>query len=415
MAARNASPEGRLPPRVSLIYGNQAHAAERAAEAVLDAVLGEGARDFSLQRFDAGALLRPGAAADGKTVDDVRAAFETVPFLVERYAVLVKHVELLRAPVRKSSRKRSAADGKSGRPAAQTSDDEAPVAQVSDDEAPAAAEVLAAPPAEAPLPGAPAERLHEIVLRNMQVPPEGCWVVLLAEARNERDLPRALLTAAKGQGRIQKFVTYDDYEPIDWALEEARRHGLALERAHVRWLIQALGNDQGRLARELEKLALLFPPQTTPDEAAWRAAIHGEQHASLFFINEKLGERDLPGALAILEQFLGNTPGELPLLIGVLARHFRQLHRIREQVQARLSEQELAARLKVHPFVLGRLQRTAEGFSTVELERILDALARIDLGFRLHAQTAPMVLRDFVQRLCQGGFRDAGVRGGAAR
>ena len=388
MAARNVTPGGRLPPRVSLIYGNQAHAVERAADAVLDAVLGAGPRDFSLQRFDAGSLLRPGAAADGRTVDDVRSAFETVPFLVERYAVLVKHVELLRAPARKAARKRGAAAAEPATPAA-------------------------AP--EPPLPGAPAERLHEIVLRNLQAPPEGCWVVLLADARNERDLSRPLLAAAKAHGRIQKYVTYDDDEPIDWALEEGRRHGLSLGREHVRWLIQALGNDQGRLARELEKLALLFPDETAPDEAAWRAAIHGEQHASLFFINEKLGERDLPGALAILEQFLGHTPGELPVLIGILARHFRQLHRIREHAQARLTEQELATRMKMHPFVLGRLKRMADGFTAVELERILEALAGIDLGFRQHAQTAPMVLRDFVQRLCQGEFREQGARSAGAR
>ena len=405
MAVRNAVPGGRLPPRVSLIYGNQAHAVERAAEAVLQAVLGEGPRDFSLQRFDAGSLLRPGVAADGQTVDDVRAAFETVPFLVERYVVLVKHVELLRAPARKASRKRPATHTADGGPAVKTA-----AGPATDDDDGTAARVTAAP-----LPGAPAERLHEILLRNLQAPPEGCWVVLLGEARNERDLSRALLTAAKEKGRIQKFVTYDDHEPIDWALEEAQRHGLALGREHVRWLIQALGNDQGRLARELEKLALLFPAQQTPDEAAWRAAIHGEQHASLFFINEKLGARDLPGALAILEQFLGNTPNELPLLIGILVRHFRQLHRIREHVQARLTAQDIAARLKVHPFVLGRLQRMAEGFATVELEHILDALAQLDLGFRLHAPTAPVVLRDFVQRVCQGGFRESAARSGGAR
>ncbi len=50
MGARHAAAHAKPPPRVTLIYGNQEHAMERAAEALLDAVLGAGARDFSLQR-----------------------------------------------------------------------------------------------------------------------------------------------------------------------------------------------------------------------------------------------------------------------------------------------------------------------------------------------------------------------------
>lgn len=391
-----------LPPRVTLIYGNQEHASEQAVGELIDSVLGDGPRDFSLQRFDAAEMLQ--AASPSEALDrigDFRAACETVPFLTERYVVLLKHVERVKAGSRQSSKSAGPA-GKASKADSDADDGLQPAGDTQDDAS------------RAPGSEAPAERLYGLLTRFAKATPEGCWLVLTAQAKAEREIPKGLLTAVKKNGRIQKFVTYDDHEPVDWVLSEARRHGLSVTREHALWLIQAIGNDMGRLAGEVEKLSLYFDGSRAdgaagatapvPDVDAWRAAIHGEQHASLFFINDKLGEKDLPGALGVLEQFLGNRPNDLPILVGILARHLRQLHRIREFLKSGLAENDMAKRVKVHPFIFRRLSRQADRFQTVELERALQALADIDLGFRRSPLSTAAILRDFVQKICLGWF-----------
>jgi DNA polymerase-3 subunit delta len=350
----------RLPPQILLAFGNQPHPLRQSAEALVQAVLSPEERSIALYRFDAREIVRSAGAEAERQIDDVRGACETVPLLSERFVVWVSGFEAVKAPAKD--------DG-----------------------------------------GPPAARLGAVLLRALTQPPPGCWLILTGEARNEKEFPAKLLKAIRAQGRIDKFVTYDDQAPVDWVLKDARGLGLNLKPPHARVLIDAIGNDMGRLHRELEKFALLFDGEAVPDEAQWRAVIHGEQHSSLFYMAEQLGARDLGGALAILEQFLQASGNELPMLVGILARHFRQLYRLTRLQRQGVAEPEVARQLKVHPFILKKLAAQAGGFSAGELEAILTALARIDLGFRRHPHLTPPILRDFVQGVCTHRYRGARV------
>lgn len=358
-------PVDRLPAQITLIYGNQEHAIEQSVTRLIDSVLETDERSFSLYRFAADEIIKGGTSDSLRGIDDFRVACETVPLLGERVVVTLSHVELVKgAPPKKSGKEQETGDG-----------------------------------------GNLAARLGGVLTRIINQPPAGCWLILTAAAKAERELSKPLVKAVKTQGRLEKFVTYDDQEPVDWVLSDAKSLGLSLQRPHALMLISAVGNDMGRLHRELEKFSLLFEGDQPPDETQWRDVIHGEQHASLFFITDKLSSHDLSGALAVLEPFLHTSAHEFPMLVGILARHFRQLYRLLEMERQGIPSADHATRLKVHPFILRKLAAQAREFTTAELERILVALADIDLGFRRHPQLTAPVLRDFVEGICSGRYR----------
>ena len=457
---------GSAPPSCALFYGNQAYAVDQAARRLTDRVLGEGPRDFSFQRFDAAELLKSGSAdAAAEALGAVQLACETAPFLCERWVVRVDHVEAVRVSDRAAQNLLRALEALQlfrCRIAGQeawaleedlTGDDERvggaqPQPWVDEVESrsdgppllhlrPSAADARClhshggerrlvdvkaflreklkgkfAFADEAEGEGAPAgggsasaaTRLHQVLERVLAHPPEGLCLLLTAQATRDSDLSRPLLGKLKGQGPIEKFVTYDDYNPVDFVMQGARERNVRLSRPQAELVIQLAGNNLGRLAGELDKLALLFGDAAPPGDDALVRAVSGGQNASLFLITDKLGGKDLPGALGVLEHFLAETPNEHPVLIGILARHTRQLLRVHSLMRLRVPEADWPSQLKLHPFLAKKVVAQARRFTQPELEAMLRALAALDVAVKRHGHLTGPLFREFVQAVCRGGF-----------
>jgi len=259
-------------------------------------------------------------------------------------------------------------------------------------------------------PATAAARLHQLLLHVLEQPPAGCHLVLTAEATRERDLSTELLGRLKRVGTVTKHVTYDDNLPVDWVLREARERGLRLTADDAGELIRALGNDLRVLSHELDKLALLFAFGDEPGGPTLRQAIRGAAPVSVFLIAERLGQRDLSGALHGLTRFFRETPQQHPVLVGALARHFRQLYLIHALRQGGATEADLAARLKLPPFIARKLGREAGRFSSPELEGILHGLAGLDVDAKLRGALTPLLFAHFAQRVCAGDYGRRGAR-----
>lgn len=463
---------GFAPPPCALFYGNQGYAVDQAAQRLIERVLGEGPRDFSFQRFDAAELLKAGPAeAAAEALGSFQLACEAAPFLCEHWVVRLDHVEAVRVSDRAAQNLLKALDalqvfpcrvegqaawaleedlraddertgGARSQPwveAVESRSEGPPLLRLRPAAAEArcllshggerrlvdvkaflrdqlkgrfafADEVEAEAPGGGAAPTSAAARLHQAVERVLSHPPEGLCLVLTAVATRESDLSKPLLGKLKGHGPIEKFVTYDDYNPVDFVLQGARERGVRLGRPQAELVIHLAGNDLGRLASELDKLALLFGGGDPPSGDDLLRAVSGDQNASLFGIAEKLGARDLPGALAVLEQFLADTPGEHPVLIGILARHTRQLLQVQSLMRLRVPEGDWPSQLKLHPFLAKKVAAQARRFTQPELEAMLRALAALDVAAKRHGHLTGPLFRDYVQAVCTGAFaRNGGV------
>jgi DNA polymerase III delta subunit len=467
---------GSAPPPVALFWGNQPYAVDQAARRLTDRVLGEGPRDFSFQRFDAAELVKGGSAEAGaEALGAFQLACEAAPFLCERWVVRLDRVEAVRVSQRAAQTLLRALEAlqlyrcRVGNESAWALEADLAADDVREGGArpqPFVAEVESrseGPPLlhlharaagarcllshggerrlvdvrtflrervkgrfafadEAPAEGgaagggsaSAAAQLHALLERLAERPPPGLCLVLTAQATRESDLSRPLLAKLKGKGPHEKFVTYDDYNPVDFVLQGARERSVRLGRPQAELVIQLAGNDLGRLAGELDKLALLFGGGAPPDQQALVRAVSGGQNASLFLITDKLGAKDLPGALAVLEHFLAETPSEHPVLIGILARHARQLLVVHSLMRLDVPEPDWPSQLKLHPFLARKVAGQARRFAQGELEAMLRALAGLDVAVKLHAHLTGPLFREYVQGVCSGAFaRPAGGLGAA--
>jgi DNA polymerase III delta subunit len=451
------------PPAAALYYGNQSYSIEQAATRLTDAVLGAGPRDFSYQRFDAAELLKtaPAEVMAGR-IDAFQMACEAMPLLGDRRVVRLDRLEAVRLPDRAVQPLRKALDAQRlarvswrGQPT-WVPEDELQPGEAAEAVEPAGTWVERIAPQEGghpvvhlralearfahgggeqrewvplpdllrarikpkfalpdeadadaePPPTGAAGRLHPLLQRLLTAPPDGLTLVLTAVATRETDLSKPLLAALKKLAApLEKFVTYDDYNPADWVVQEGRARGLRLTRPVAEVLIHRAGNDLGRLAKELDRLSLVFPAGRAPSEDDLIGAVHAGGRASLFQINEKLGNRDLEGALLILEEFLHEKPQEHPVLIGILARHFRQLVEVHGLLRGGVPEAEWPARLKLHPFIAKKVIAQARRFTPLELEHIQQTLAEIDVVAKRNAHLTGLYFKEFIHGVCSGGYR----------
>jgi len=109
-------------------------------------------------------------------------------------------------------------------------------------------------------------------------------------------------------------------------LEQA---GVAADAAVVQLLVARTGADTRQMASEIDKLALYVgdSKKATADDV--RAIVGLAREAPVWDLNDAVGRKDLPQAIALERQLLYQK--ESPIrLIGMLIRHLRELSLVRE-------------------------------------------------------------------------------------
>lgn len=187
---------------------------------------------------------------------------------------------------------------------------------------------------------------------------------------------------------------------VDWAMERPERVYLrpfALPRgpAMARWIqerarelggqfsppaagvLANLISDNPRLAdQEIHKLLTYvnYRRPVEPDDVETLTADVAE--GDVFVLVDALGHRNGRQAMGMLHRLLEKDE---PLRIfGMIVRQFRLLLLAREVLDAGGREREIASRLKVHPYVAGKIAAQARHFDLILLEGVFRRLLEID-------------------------------------
>ncbi|MDX6571168.1 MAG: polymerase subunit delta, partial [Gaiellales bacterium] len=88
--------------------------------------------------------------------------------------------------------------------------------------------------------------------------PEGTVLVLIARGKPPARLVKAI---EKAGGEHREYASPKPWQMPKWAAERAREEGLNLDQEAAKALVAAVGTRQQRLAREIERLAILAHPR----------------------------------------------------------------------------------------------------------------------------------------------------------
>ncbi|MBX5473706.1 MAG: DNA polymerase III subunit delta [Thermoleophilia bacterium] len=166
-----------------------------------------------------------------------------------------------------------------------------------------------------------------------------------------------------------------------WVAEQFARLGAKAEPDACRALVEVVGDDLDELASEIDKLATWAGGETVTVETVERLAV-GRAETPIFALTDAWGRRDVAGVLAAAESLLERShrprSGELLRIAASLVGHVGRVRRIARLVDEGARPQEIAGRLKMHPFAAEKAAKQAANFTRDELEQAIVRLAELD-------------------------------------
>jgi DNA polymerase-3 subunit delta len=208
--------------------------------------------------------------------------------------------------------------------------------------------------------------------------PEGTVLVLIARGKAPARLAKAV---EKAGGEQREYSAPKPWQMPKWAAERAHEEGLNLDQEAAKALVATVGPRQQRLAREIERLAILAHPrvQLSADEVARLAA--GEAPQQVYDLADSLVAGDLNAALAFAERLTSGDDRPSKLVYPIV-RRLRDVHRAAELLDAGVPEAKVASAMKMPPWAAKRTLQQAKKADREALARALCAFADLEIELR---------------------------------
>lgn len=179
------------------------------------------------------------------------------------------------------------------------------------------------------------------------------------------------------QPYVQEFAPLNNAQTLDFAQKEINKLNGKITGSALSLLVARTGNDLWRLSNEIKKITASSQEKIINDDLI-QNLVKGEIEDNIFALTDALGSKNNLLALKLLEeQFAAGLSAEY-----ILAMFQRQLKIMLEikiiQSQEKLSEAQLAAKLKIHPFVIKKGLNQSAKFSLNELKAIFNRLLTLD-------------------------------------
>jgi DNA polymerase-3 subunit delta len=215
--------------------------------------------------------------------------------------------------------------------------------------------------------------------RELKAVPEGTVLVLIARGKAPARLAKAV---EKAGGEHREYSAPKPWQMPKWAAERAQEEGLHLDQEAAKALVATVGTRQQRIAREVERLAILAHPRTqlSADEVHRLAA--GEATQQVYDLADALVAGDVPSSLGLAERLTSSGEDRPSKLVFPIVRRLRDVHRAAELLDAGVAESKVAGAMKMPPWAAKRTLAQARKADREALARALCAFADLEIELR---------------------------------
>ncbi len=210
-----------------------------------------------------------------------------------------------------------------------------------------------------------------------------------------------LKLADKKRGYAREFRLPTSGQLRGWITDRVKKKRGEIEMAAAEELAAFVGNDLRLLDQELDKLITYVDGARPITRADVHLLVSYVQQANVFEMVDALGRRDGEQALRLLHRLLDG--GEHPLsLLGMIVRQFRIMIQVKDLAERGVPPAKIGAQLGLHPFVAEKGLRQAHSFSMKQLETIYRKLLETDLTIKTGQMEPVLALDMLVAGLSRG-------------
>jgi DNA polymerase-3 subunit delta len=253
----------------------------------------------------------------------------------------------------------------------------------------------------------------EALSRYLDDPSERSCLVFVAQEADGR-LPA--VKRLRQKGALVDCRPPTEEGALRWIRRKAEAMGIGLPQGAAELLLERVGPDLQRLARELEKLSEYGARGEELSEEVLERLVSGQRERSVFELTGAIARGDLATALQRLDDLLTVGEGQGPMhplvVLSRLAWQIRQFWIIKECVAEGLSELETYNRLfrrsvhrlsSWHRGQLKEIRQAADGFSDEALAWAVKRLLRADEELKGGATNPRRTLETLVVDLHRAG------------
>ena len=215
------------------------------------------------------------------------------------------------------------------------------------------------------------------------------------------DARKKTLKNALKNGVVFKSEKVKEYQLAEWIQQYIKTTGYELTSKACMLLIESLGNDLGRIVKELEKLAVLIEKGTIINENHIEENIGISKDYNVFELTNAVANKDNLKALKIVDYFEHNPKAaDLVFVISNLFKFFSQIMRI--HFLPNKSREAVAQALGVHPFVAGELTNAKNKYDPRKIAANIALIHEYDLkskGVGNTSATQGDLMREMVYQL----------------
>lgn len=235
------------------------------------------------------------------------------------------------------------------------------------------------------------EGLKESIISWLDRPPNE--IVIIFRENNNPD-QRTRLFKALSSFQVEHYGPLRPAQVHHWLDAEARRLELKLSFPASQMLARNFSNDLWRLSKELEKLSSFSGRDKVVDEKILIQLVPPVLNDNIFQTIDALAKKDLALANRLINIQLTIGMNEQQLLV-MIAYQFRNTALVKALIDRGVSEKNLAAVSRLHPYVAKKVAGFARGFSSSQLSRIFYIIHKVDIAIK-NGRTPPRVGLDIL-------------------
>jgi DNA polymerase-3 subunit delta len=208
--------------------------------------------------------------------------------------------------------------------------------------------------------------------------PLSSTIFIVAHKEKKVDGRSKLAKILKGKAELLSTKKLYDNELPEWASNMIKSKGLDIQSKALQMLVVHIGNDLQRIENEIEKLSVNLNGRKQITEDDIEQFIGVSKEFNIFELQAAVVNRDLPGALNIINYFQSNPKAApIQLILPTFYSFFSKLY-----VAASSSskdEYSLSALLGVKGFFVKQYLQALQGYSFSDIEKALLLLSRYNL------------------------------------
>jgi DNA polymerase-3 subunit delta len=215
------------------------------------------------------------------------------------------------------------------------------------------------------------------------------------------DARKKTLKNALKNGVVFKSEKVKEYQLAEWIQQNVKASGYEMTSKACMLMVESLGNDLGRIVKELEKLEVVIEKGTTINDKHIEENIGISKDYNVFELTNAVANKDNFKALKIVDYFDHNPKAaDLVFVISNLFKFFSQIMRI--HFLPNKSREAVAQALGVHPFVAGELTNAKNKYDPRKIAANIALIHEYDLkskGVGNTSSTQGELMREMVYQL----------------